>query len=445
MAVRTTLARSVALALLACSGAAWADQFDYSLYVTGDHSDNTALTTNNPISTTAIEPGVTFAYTQQGSAIQANVTGNLAYRDYSSTFDNQTLAQIAGQANWSAIPKRLDVTVQDYAGVEPVNTLASNAPDNQQQTNVLAVGPTLHFRVGEGMTGDAEVQYVNSYASKVTEFNSSRGDAAFRLFRDLSPTDQLSGNIEYEHVNFSDNTVASNYESYAGYLGYTSRLAKIDINAQLGWSNIDFTDGGSHSSPLARLTLGWRMSPGNTLTFTGAYQYADAAQDMLQPTTIVVGGELVPLQPLTDAIDTTRGGIGVGSVVISSDVYKETQGELTYGYRDDRWSFSVSTSYSKLDYLNQFTYNQVSKGVGLTLDYKLTARMSISTFATGQHLNYDTIDRHDKTYRYGAAFIQQLTKHWSWSTSFIRQTQASDAVGQSYHENEILLSLVYKR
>jgi hypothetical protein len=446
MAVRTTLARSIAVALAAVSGSAWAGQFDYSLYTTIEHSDNTALTTTDPISTNVLEPGVNFSYSQQGSALQANVTGNVEYRDYSgNTFDNQTLAQIAGQMNWSVIPKRLDLTVQEYAGVEPVNSLAANAPDNQQQTNVIAIGPTLYFRVGDGMTGDAEVHYINSYASKVTEFNSSRGDAAFRLFRDLSPTDQLSGNVDVEHVDFNNSTAGSNYTDYNIYGRYTSRLAKIDIDASLGWSNIDFTQGGSQSSPLARLALGWRLSPRSTITVDGAYQYADAAQDMLQPTNISVGGELVPLQPLAQAIDATRGGIGVGSVIISSDVYKERQLALTYSYRDERLSFSVVPSYSKLDYINDTTFNQVGKGLGLTLDYKLTPTMSVSGFASGDRLVYDTIDRHDKAYRYGTAFTHQFTSHWSWSASFIRQIQSSDAVGQAYHENEVFLTLVYKR
>jgi hypothetical protein len=447
MAVRTTLARSIALALAAVSGSAWAGQFDYSLYTTVEHSDNTELTTTNPISTNVLEPGVNFAYTQQGSTVQANATGNIEYRDYSgSTFDNQTLAELSGQMNWSMIPKRLDFTVQDYAGVEPVNSLAANAPDNQQQTNVIALGPSLHFRVGEGMTGEVDLHYINSYASKVTEFNSSRGDGAFRVYRDLSPTDQLSGNFEVEHVDFNNTSVAgSNYTSYNGYARYTSRLEQIDIDASLGWTDIDFTQGASQSAPLARLTVGWRLSPNNTITVNGAYQYADAAQDMLAPTNVSVGGELVPLQPLTEAIDTTRGGISVGSVIISSDIYKERQMELTYSYRDERFSFSVAPSYSKLDYVNQTQFDQTGKGAGMTVDYKLTPEMSVSAFASGGRLDYETIDRHDKTYRYGTAFSQQLTKHWNWSTSFIRQVQSSNATGQSYHENEILLTLVYKR
>jgi hypothetical protein len=126
-------------------------------------------------------------------------------------------------------------------------------------------------------------------------------------------------------------------------------------------------------------------------------------------------------------------------------VYKERLLSATYSFRDERLNFSVVPSYSKLTYLDTTTLDQVAKGLGLTLDYKLTQTVSISGFAQGDRATYDTIDRHDKAYRYGTAFTQQLTQHWSWSTSFVRQVQHSDAVGQSYHENEVFLTLVYKR
>ncbi|RDI97039.1 hypothetical protein DVT68_18275 [Dyella solisilvae] len=447
MAVRTTLARSIVIALAACSGRVYAEQFTYSLYLTGEHSDNAALTTSNPISTNVIAPGATFAYTEQGSAVQANVDGNLEYRDYTnSAFASQTLGQLNGVVNWAAIPHRLDFTMQDFAGVAPVNSLAANAPGNQQQTNVLALGPTLHFRLGEGMTGDAELHYINSYASRVDQFNSSRGQAALRLYRDLSATDQLSGNVEYEHVNFNSSTAGSNYDDYAAYLRYTSRLTKLSIDADVGWSNIDFTDGGSHDSPLVRLILGWSLTPRSTITVNGAYQYADAAQDMLGPTNVNVGGELVPLEPLSQTIDQTRGGtIGVGNVVINSDVYKESSIAGTYSYRDERTNFSVVPSYSKLNYINTTTLDQVGKGLGFTLDYKITQHVSLTGFAAGERVTYDNIDRHDKNYRFGLGFNHEFTTHWNWGASYVRQIQHSDAVGQSYHENAYFLTLVYKR
>ena len=183
--------------LVIASTGASAAQFDYGWRVGVGHSDNIGLTETDPISQNMLIPGFDFSYQQEGSTFQADVVGNLEYRDYlAHAFDNQTLAQLAGQANWTVLPERLDFTVRDVASVQPLSTFSSNAPDNQQQTNVLTLGPVLKLRIGDAMRGQVELHYINSYASKVDDFNSSRGVLAGRLFRDLSPTDVLSLNVE---------------------------------------------------------------------------------------------------------------------------------------------------------------------------------------------------------------------------------------------------------
>lgn len=448
MAVRTILARLIGLALAAASGSALAEQFDYSLYMSFEHSDNITLSTSAPISQNVIIPGVNFAYTQQGSTIQATATGNLEYRDYpGNNFGNQTVGALAAQANWTVVPQRLDVFAQDYAGVEPVDALAPNAPSNQQQTNVLAVGPTLHFRVGEAMTGQAELHYINSYASKLTEFNSSRGNAAFRLFRDLNPTDQISFNAEYQHVHFTDSALAGpDYDRYEAYGSYSTRLTHFDANLTAGWTQIDYKGSGSSlSDPLARVTVGWRPSPQSTFTLSGAYQYVDAAQSILQPNSVQIGTDVVPLQPVAQVLSDVRGGINTGTAIISSDIYKEQRLEASYNYRDERLSLTAAPAYDKLDYVNATTLNQTNRGVSFTASYKLRPTVTLSGFTTVDRFVYNNIDRTDKDYRFGIDFGHQWTPHWSWHASYVRQIRSSNAAAQSYHENEYLLTVVFTR
>ena len=113
------------------------------------------------------------------------MVGTVEYLDYSNkNFDSQLLGTLSAQANWSVIPQRLDFSIEDDAGVQPVDTLASNSPNNEQQTNVLSLGPILHFQFNGSTRGQAELKYLNSYASKVDDFDSSRGLGAFRVIRD---------------------------------------------------------------------------------------------------------------------------------------------------------------------------------------------------------------------------------------------------------------------
>lgn len=441
MLASRTLARSIALALLATAGSARAAQFDYQLYLGLEHSDNIALNSTNRLNENVLVPGASFTYVQQGSAVQANVAGSVEYRDYlKGTFDNQVQGQLAGQVNWAAVPQRLDIMTEDYAGIQPVDSLASNAPNNQQQTNVFAVGPIFHFHLGEGMTGQAELRYVNSYASKVKDFNSSRGVGALRVFRDLSETDQLSLNVEAQHTNFTQDTSGPDYDRYELYARYTRQLRQFNIDALLGWSKLDFNDGSSDSKPLARMSLNWQPTLHHGFTLAAAYQFADAAQDIVQtPNRAILA---LPDQP--SALNTMQ-GISIGNVVVSSQVYLEKRIDLSYQFTSERFTASLTPAWRDLDYINDHTLDQHGGSLGLNLQYRLRPTLTLSGFADAEKLTYNNLNRTDKTYRYGIDLAHQFTQHWSWRAAVTHQRRDSNAVGQSYHETGIYLGVVYQR
>jgi hypothetical protein len=456
MPATITLARAVALALAVAPGAVWASQFDYSIYSSLEHSDNVTLSTTNSISQNIFSPGLNFSYAQLGSVFQANVTGTLQYNDYlGHQFDNQTQTELAGQANWTVLPQRLDFSVEDYAGVEPVDSLASNAPGNQQQTNVVSLGPTLHLRFGDAMRAQVELRYLNSYASKIKDFNSSRGMAAFRLYRDLSPTDTLSLNIESQRVKF-DNSAANelvdgvnaaiatpDYTRNEIYGRYASALVHFDVDVLLGWSQIHFNQAPGDSKPLARATVGWQFTPSNSLSVAGAYEFTDAAQDMMvQPGQSIVNA--LSENP-TDFLANPGGGISTGSLVIDSEVYLEKSLQATYTYHTERLQLSVTPTYDKLSYLNNPTFDQSTRGGTVSIDYHLRPKTTLTGFFNAQRQAYTSLERTDKTYRYGVDLGHQWTPHWTWHVSYIRQLRNSNAVAQSYHENEVFFSVVFKR
>jgi hypothetical protein len=455
------LAGAIGLALIAASGAASADQFNYMLYAGLEHSDNVALSATNPVSQNVLIPGINFSYVQQGSTVQANVLGTLEYRDYlGNAFSNQTLAQLSGQVNWTVLPQRLDFTVQDYAGVQPLSTFASNAPNNQQQTNVLTLGPTLHFRLGDTVLGQAELRYINSDASETKQFNSSRGEAALRLFKDLSSTAQVSLNLESQSVDFQDSTAPAPYfngDPIAGLQGtynnpnytrnelfghYVSKLPDLTVDASLGWSQIDFHDAPSASTPLASITLSWLATPSNRFSATAVHQYSDAAQDMIlrAPGQAAFGTDAATTNTLVTPL-----GINTGNSIIDSQVYLDRHVELVYAFSSERLSLSVSPTYGHADYLNNPVFNQTDTGVSTAINYRLTPVMTLFGFGTGESVTYRTLDRRDRTSDYGIGLARQETPHWSWRVSLSHQQRTSTVTGNGYTENEVYFGVIYKR
>jgi len=453
MPASSRLTRAIVLGLASAPAAAFGGTLDYTLYAGLEHSNNIALSSDQPLSENVLTPGATFQYLQTGSTFQANVLGTFEYRKYlNNHFSSQAQTELAGQGNWTIAPDRLDLSIEDYAGVQPVDQLASNSPGNQQQTNVLVVGPTLRMRFGEAARGQVELRYINSYASKTDDFDSSRGLAAFRVYRDLSPLEQVSANVEFQRIDFSNQPSDANYDRKEAFVRYTSTLARFDADVLVGGTRLSFDSGRDLSAPLARLRIGWQPTPRNAFTLSGVYQYADAAQDIITaPGVYGVGTTsdgVQPIDPFAGTAGLGRGngtGIGVGSAVIGSQVYKERRLDATWNWRSERLTLTVAPGFSKLRYIGDRTFDQTDHGLSVGLGYRLQPTLTLTGFATLDRLTYDRIDRKDTTVRLGLDLGQQWNRHWSWHATVARERRNSDAVGQDYRETRFFIGVVYRR
>lgn len=428
------LGQAVTLALFAVSAGATAGQLDYDLYAGIMHSDNINLSTDQPISQTVFVPGVNFTWDQQGATFKAHAFGNIQYLDYlGGRFKNQTAVQLSSQALWTLAPERLDVAFQDYAGMQPLDTRASDAPGNRQRTNVFTVGPVFHFRLGPTLRGQAELRYINSYAEKTSQFNSNREQAALSAQKDLSATDHLSLNASYEHVDLYRDRVDPNYNRRELFAHYLRELQYFSIDAQLGTTRIDFDRAGerSISSPLIRASLDWHPSTRNTFTLTARRQYSDAAQDMM-------------LTPGAQAIGPTY-AINTGDTMANPQVYLERMGEASWAFRGERFSTSVTPYYRKLGYSGNAEFDQTGRGINVTVDYRLRPTLDLGIYAARENLTFNDTSRLDKTLLSGIMLTSQRNQHWSWRTGVSYQRRRSSTPGQGYRETEVYVGVMYKR
>src|SRR5262249_24858637 len=157
-------------------------------------------------------------------------------------FDNQVRGQLATVVNWIISPRRLTFDFEDYASVQPVDILASNAPNNQQQTNVFTLGPTLNLRFDPTWYGQADLRVSDSTASVTHEFDSVRVLGALRALKELNATDQLSANVEDQNVHFTNSIGGPDYDRYSAYGRYQSKLASLDLDLALGYSWLNFSN-----------------------------------------------------------------------------------------------------------------------------------------------------------------------------------------------------------
>lgn len=438
MQPRCPLARMTGMLLtLMLPGAASALQLDYLVELGLEHNDNVNLSEDDPQSANILRPMLGFNLQQEGSTVQASASGVVEYRDYlGNEFSNEFRGQLAGHLNWTMVPERLNMTVEDYVSVQPIDPLAQDTPDNQQQTNVFAIGPTLTFRLGPTVRGQAELRYVDSHAEETEEFNTQRLNGALRAIKDLSSTSTISANLVDERVDFTQSDAGPDYSRYSAFGRYTRNWTKLDLIADLGYSWIDYSGNTveNRHDPLGRAKLAWRASERSTFTGDVAYQFSDAASDMMD---IVIGS----------AIPTS---IATGDATTTSQPYLEKRVTLGYTYRGDRFGFNVAPYYRKLDYGTadidvEAGLDQTGKGATAGFSYLLRPLISTGLTATGENLNYDEITREDKTWTITAFLRQQWTRNWSWRVELTHYKRDSTAAGQSSDQNIAYLGITYTR
>lgn len=432
--IRFTHAVPLVLAML--SGPVVAAQFDYTLYAGVEHSNNINLSASAPVSQWVLTPGFGFNYAQQGAVLQANVTGTAEYFDYlGGSYSNHVFGNLAGRMNWMVLPKRLDFVVQDYASVQPISSLYSDAPNNQQQTNAFSAGPTLYFNLGSAIRGQMDLRYINSRASRTTTFDSSRGEAALRIFRDVSPTSHLSLNLETQKVNF-DASSETDYHRDEAFVRYVSKLARLDLDVAAGWSRIRLDSStGSATSPLVRIDIGWNADSRNVFAVSYERSYSDATQDLIHLARPMESGTRATI-PLD---------IQTGGVVMGGGIYLERRAQASYSYRGERFTASLSPWYRKLHYVEGVQPDETGHGADIEVDYRLSPRLTLSGFANYEREHYTTLARRDVTRNAGLALRQSINQHWSWRASLTDRRRTSTSLDSAYRAKEIYLGVVYRR
>ena len=407
-----------------------AAQLDYTWDGGFEKNDNLALTSDDTIDRTIFRTGLGFAFLEDTSSIQANLDGRIDYRDYrDSHLHNRTEGAFEGRFNWSALPQRLDFTLEDSLSIAPVDTLAPDTPDNRQQVNVVSIGPTLHFRIGDALRGQAELRYIDSDAEVTEQFNSGRTALALRAIKDLSPTNLLSFNLQGQRVRFDHPDLARDYDLEEGYLHYASKLRIFDLALDAGYTRLRYRDGDSASEPMLRGSARWRPSPSSQFDLQASRYLSDSASAALADLT---PGQTVP--------DTTI----IGNGQITASAYRGREVSLGYGFNGLLTRLSLTGYREKRDYLDAGGQDETDTGLRGSATRRLSETLTLDAYLTYNTTDYQGTPRTDKTRYGGVGLERQWTRHWSTRLQYARYQRSSNIAGQDVSQNILYLSVVFR-
>ncbi len=133
-------------------------RFEFTAGVDIEHDTNINLSESNPVSQDVLMPTFAFTYNEQGSVLEAHAAGHIQYRDYlGGAFSDEFTGTASGIFDWHILPNRLDWSLEDYVGYQPVNVLANNVPDTNDYDRTDAYGS--YVRTGPRSRLEADLGY----------------------------------------------------------------------------------------------------------------------------------------------------------------------------------------------------------------------------------------------------------------------------------------------
>lgn len=408
-------------------------ELEYDVGVAVMHSDNIGFSETDETSDTVVSPQLSFNAQQNGTALQFLVQGDVRYPHYmDNTFDDEIQGSLFGSLDWIILPERISFQATDSLSRQSVNALNSFVPSNQQQVNVFTAGPTFTARFNPTTRGQLDLLYTNTYAEESSEFQGDRYSAEGRIERRLNSTDVLSVNAGTLRSRYDSTGAFYDYDRYDAYLGYTSSLARFDIELEAGYSRVEPRNyDGDSSSPLFRGNVEWRVAPRTSLSAGILYEFSDAAQNL------VFRREPTDPPPVIDPLDPT--------LQIGPQTFRQRQVMLGYYFNGERVSVRVNPYYERIRYLAASTENQDVKAVSTNVDWRLKPGLDLSFALVRQKREYNDLARNDTTTFMNIGLTRQLARHWIGRAYLQRSERDSSSVTQSYTENSIMVSLVYRR
>lgn len=416
---------------------ALAFDLEYDIGAELAYSDNIDLSETAPQDDTLLTPKLRFDVSQAGSKVRISGHGQLHYNDYlDDTFKDELRGGFSGGLDWTILPTRLDLVFQDYLSLQPIDDLERSSPNNLQQVNLFVAGPSFYARFNPSTRGQFDLRYGNTYAEDSESFNGDRFSAAVRVRHEISPTAEITGNLEAARIEYDPAGSTANYERYDAYLSQALRRPAFDFKLDLGYSQLDLAAGNGRSSPLVRGAATWTLSERSRLRADLRYQFTDATQYLLTPT--------------LDFGDRSFSDIAYTDIIVEPNVFRESSVRVAYQFGGARTSMKLQPYYRRIENLStlaavQSLDDQTLKGLAFGLEHRFRPLLSMSLIALHERRHYDVVSRTDKDTTIDVGLTKRFTRHWSASVGVRYRERDSSAPEQGYEENFARLSITYTR
>jgi len=380
---------------------------------------------------------------RQSRRLRANVEGQFEFLDsFGSVFDDELRARLAATATFALWPERIYWILQDFAGIEPVDSFSAGGHDDLQQTNVFTTGPT--FRISpEGLWwAELDARYTRSDAEVTDSFDGERTGGAIRIGHRFDAARSAWIGAEAQDVRYDeplgfagrpdlppqdDPPRETDHERFDAYARYRSAFPRLVVDLAAGHSRIEFTDGIELSGLLARAAMTWLPNEIHAVTARFVREYSDAVRD--------VASQINALDPLPDF--EPRPEIGPAIYLLKS-------AEATWRYRFRRGQVEVTPYSRDYDYQLEASFlDQEATGTRADFTWLADSRTTFRAALGVERRDFRAVDREDDNL-YGGVFVERrFNSRWGMRAGLSRYQRDSSAPGSDFDENVLSVAVVH--
>lgn len=370
------------------------------------------------------------AYAENSETLTARVTSQLEHREYANeTFADQDILTLDASALWTISPRRFTWTVEDAARQVTLDPTGPDTPANRAGANVFSTGPDLFFQLASLHTLSIAARYQNLYVGN-RDIDNNAYSGAVRWLYQLSPRTNWSVNLEQQKVDFDDDTLNEDFTRDDLYLRMDTRSGRNRFVIDGGSSRVERERSGEVNGSLARLNWTRDITADSSYGMSLARGYQDAGLALLSSVSL----SSAPLVPVAAG--------GVGTDVVTSDVYYSRYADVFYTRRSGYVDFRVRARTRELDF-EETPQDRREGGGRLELTYFYSGATTLALFAGYLKVKYIDLARTDADSEFGIRVGYRLTRTINLGLEGRRLERGSTDASAEYEDNRVLMTLFY--
>jgi len=428
MLIRNTISICIGFILCISIGNSSAADFGFEAGYFLEHNSNIRYSATNAQEDTVHRAYVAARVLETGPIFESKTDAKITHFSYANdSYPSDNVTTLETLNTLWLIPRRLNFEIDDHLAYVPIDPAGLLVPTNQQQINLLSIGPSLAINLTSVDALETSYRY-EKYSEDVTTADNKRDVGVARYIHHFSPNNEVGLNYEYRNTNFN-NEIYQDHNRNDWYLSYLLRYGADQYLLQAGRTKVNYHGSLNTSGNRYQINLLHQINHIHSLRFIYRNELSDVSQELGYTQ------QVTATQPLV-----------INNLTVSNtgDVFKVEAARLEYLAADSSGVFRLSIS----DETSKYTLQTINDQKQTTYAADYTLQISDTTSIGVSYINLDRTliasSRNDQTATGRVTLNYRLSQSIFFSGFISRLKNSSNAPLFDYSDRIYGIGLTYQ-